>query len=58
LQNKIKKRDLTTIGVKKEAKDIGHVTIESKKEGSVNTIDIKEDIEGVFIISFKIEKKK
>jgi hypothetical protein len=27
------------------------------KEEVVNTIDIKEDIEGVSIISFKIEKK-
>jgi hypothetical protein len=59
LQNGIKKRDLTTIGVKKEAKDIGHVTIEIKKEVEnivVIAVDIKEEVERVFIIPFKIKK--
>jgi hypothetical protein len=60
LQYGIKKRDLTTIGIEKEAKDIGHVTIEIKKEvGNIVVIivDIKEEVEGVCIIPFKIEKE-
>jgi hypothetical protein len=60
LQDGIKKRDLTTIGVKKEAKHIGHVTIEIKKEVEykvVITVDIKNKYKKFFIIPFKIEKE-
>lgn len=60
MQDGIKKRDLITIGVKKEAKDIGHVTIEIKKEIEnivVIIVGIKEEVERVFIIPFKMKKE-
>jgi hypothetical protein len=47
LRNGIRKRNLSTVGVNKEVKDIDHFTIEGKKEVKnivVTIVDIKEEI--------------
>ncbi len=47
LHNGIRKRNFTAVGVKKEVKDIGHITIEIKKKVEVIFIPfkIKKEIE-------------